>query len=88
MLRFDNTEKLKDACDSGEIKIPAIEKGNQTCMFANGEPVEPTASSRWKSGKGKVKSSYEQNGYFYYVVSWEGGKRETVEREKDIQKIS
>jgi hypothetical protein len=82
-IRFDNTLRIKQKCESGEYDIPEIKRGNERCRFNVGDDVITSGLGNMKAGnKGKVVDMYEQNGYWTYSVQF--GKYRSNQRDKDL----
>jgi hypothetical protein len=74
--------RIKDACDTGQIRIPPEGKGKQTLRdgFKVGDSVVATGMGTIKRGViGVVSQRYKENGYWYYEIAGMG-----IQRQQDL----
>ena len=73
MINFEsNYQSIKVAAKCGEKIVNSVECGNEVQAFTKGQRVSYTDKSPIKFYNGVIMDIYNENGYFYYIVSYQG----------------
>ena len=84
MINFNSSyESVKSAAVQGAKLVNNIQPGNEVQAFSVGQKVRYTNYSPVRFYNGVITEVYQENGFNYYVVGYDGKTR--IFRQKDIE---